>query len=366
MHFHIADGFGGAQIHTLRLMQMQRSAGLKVYGLCKRGSDLETKLREAGVDASPVSGLFAGFFGLYRLLLRMKRLNVGILHCHMSSDLRLAVIARLLRPNLRIVYHSHVGIGRPKHDFLHRFVYKRIDAVIAISRFVADQLLSKTPITEAQLSLIPYGIDETVFRPLTDDQREPARAKWGMRMHDYVVCLPGRISDGKGHLLLLEAMSRIDPEVPIKLLFAGGRDFSTESSRRYNDRLDALLQKYALHKKVTLLGHVDSLPKLISCVDVICIPSESEAFGLVVIEAMSCGAAVVGARAGAIPEILDANSGLLLPLDEPDQWAETLAALWRNVELRQRYGFSARQRVLENYTSKIHLERILNLYRQLS
>jgi glycosyltransferase involved in cell wall biosynthesis len=292
----------------------------------------------------------------------MNAFSTAIMHCHMSSDLRLAILIRTLRPNSRIVYHSHVGIGRPKQDFLHRFVYARVDVVIAISQFVANQLLSKTPIQASRLALIPYGIDESVFLPLEQERRERVRQSYGFRPSDFVVCLPGRISDGKGHLLLAQAVSLIESKVPVKLIFAGSKDTSTESSKNYNHALDAFLDDSSIRERVTFLGHVNLLPQLMASSDVICIPSANEAFGLVVIEAMSCGVPVLGAQAGAIPEIIKEGAGELLRLDQPNAWAKKLTELWSNPESRMTYGAIARKRVLENYTSARHLEHILKLY----
>ena len=165
-----------------------------------------------------------------------------------------------------------------------------------------------------------------------------------------MLCLPSRLSAGKGHITLVKALQLAALDGPWLLLFPGSRDFSTPESKRYNDSLDAVLgEDQAIAEKIKFLGHVDNVQDILRLSDIVCIPSSNEAFGLVVVEAMACGITTLGASSGAIPEIIGAEAGLLADPNDPRGWAEAITKLSKSQELRRHLGEEARREVLRKY-----------------
>jgi glycosyltransferase involved in cell wall biosynthesis len=360
LHVHIAEGFGGAQTYTVELIRELLERGVKVFLVGKSGSDLLNRLPLNQRFVIPVAGLFASMFKLFAILRVINEQQIRVIHCHMSSDLRLAVLLKIFAPQIRLIYHSHVGVGRPKQDVLHRFVYAKVSRVIAISSFVALSLLGKTPIREKTISVIPYGIDTNRFSPVSnEEERRALRRSLGIPEEALVLCLPSRLSAGKGHITLVKALQLAALAGPWLLLFPGSRDFSTPESKRYNDSLDSVLREdQAIAEKIKFLGHVDNVQDILRLSDIVCIPSSNEAFGLVVVEAMACGIATLGASSGAIPEIIGAEAGLLADPHDPRDWAEAITKLSKSQELRRHLGEEARREVLRKYNISGHVDRV--------
>ena len=117
-----------------------------------------------------------------------------------------------------------------------------------------------------------------------------------------------------------------------------------------------------LESRVTFAGFRRDLPRLFEALDIVCVPSRNEAFGLTVIEAMAAGKAVVGSDSGAIPELLDAETGRLAAPDDPQAWSDALAELAADAELRKGIGQAARHRVETGFTLASHVKALIEEY----
>jgi len=91
--------------------------------------------------------------------------------------------------------------------------------------------------------------------------------------------------------------------------------------------------------------------------------SDSESFGVAIIEASACGVPVVVSNAGGLPEVVvDEQTGFIVPRNNPKEAAERFLRLLRNLQLRKEMGNAGRQFVLENYEWKENADRMECLY----
>jgi D-inositol-3-phosphate glycosyltransferase len=144
------------------------------------------------------------------------------------------------------------------------------------------------------VSIVPCGVNMALFHPV---QRELARARLGLGK-EKVILFVGRLDPLKGLERLLEAM----PKLNARLIVIGG----DESSRGEIAKLTALSSSLGIQDKIDLRGTVkqDELPYYYSAADVCAVPSYYESFGLVPLEALSCGVPVVAADVGDIKNII--------------------------------------------------------------
>jgi hypothetical protein len=99
--------------------------------------------------------------------------------------------------------------------------------------------------------------------------------------------------------------------------------------------------------------------------DVITLPSRSEGFGRVLVEAACLAIPAVATRVGGMPEVVvDGVTGLLVPPDDPVALARALVTLLRDPGLRQTFGQAARQRALGRFTIRQHVEAVEAIYRE--
>lgn len=208
----------------------------------------------------------------------------------------------------------------------------------------------KLPVT-----IVPPGVDTDRFSPLTPQERLSARHKFGFSESDEIVLGVSRLVPRKGFDTVIRAIASLAPSRPnLKLVIA--------STGRDEDRLKKLAQE--LHAPVTFLGRVDNedLPALYGCADIFSMMCrnrwgglEQEGFGIVFVEAASCGVPqIAGNSGGAAEAVLNNVTGYVL--DEPENHevlAEKISHILNEPGLRASMALASRERALSGFTYDI-------------
>ena len=160
----------------------------------------------------------------------------------------------------------------------------------------------------------------------------------------------GRISPMKGHGLLLEAVAKLKKSGLAVTCVFSGEPFAP-GDEQYAKDLRADVKMLGLEKDIIFAGFVREVSQLMaSCQVVVNCSITPEPFGLTVVEAMSLGVAVVAPRAGGPGEVItDGKDGLLFQENSSDDLCAKLRLLATSVELREKLGLAARQKVREQY-----------------
>jgi D-inositol-3-phosphate glycosyltransferase len=190
-----------------------------------------------------------------------------------------------------------------------------------------------------RVTVIPCGVDLARFRPV--DQAR-ARRELGLGPQPLVLYV-GRIEPLKGLDILVEAVAQLESR-DARLLVVGGDAQAAPELGRLSERAIAL----GLDGRVQFTGVVDQarLPAYYSAADVCVVPSYSESFGLVAVEAMACGTPVIASRVGGlITTVSDGRTGYLIPWHCPEPFAERIDLVLGNPELRANLGSAARRSV---------------------
>ncbi len=202
-------------------------------------------------------------------------------------------------------------------------------AVVAVSDGMRADILTAYPeIPAERIQVIRNGIDTTEYRP---DPNTDVLERYGVDLGRPYVIFVGRITRQKGVPVLLRAASALVPEAQL-VLCAGAAD-TPELVAEVTGLVDGLRAS-----RSGVIWIPEMLPKreviqLLTHATVFAIPSIYEPLGIVNLEAMACGTAVVGSRTGGIPEVVaDGETGLLVPPGEPGPLAEALNALIRDPE----------------------------------
>ena len=163
----------------------------------------------------------------------------------------------------------------------------------------------------------------------------------------------------KGYEFLIHAISELRPMVPDLHCFIVG-----EGDGAYRERLTCLARELGITASVTFAGFQRGVDEMISAFDVFVLPSVLEGFGLVLLEAMALGKAVVASRVGGIPEIVrDGITGLLVPPRDSSQLASAILTLLRDPSLRKTMGEAGQQRVAACFSIDQTLSTLYNVYR---
>ena len=198
------------------------------------------------------------------------------------------------------------------------------DRLVVNTEDEARQLIGMHDADPAQIDVAHPGVDLDVFTP---GDQAAARAALGLPRHGHVVAFVGRIQPLKAPDVLLRAAAEL-PDV--RIVVAGGP--SGGDGLAGPDGLVRLAQKLGITARVTFLPPQsrENLATLLRAVDLVAVPSYSESFGLVALEAQACGTPVVAAAVGGLPvAVRDGVTGMLVSGHDVAQWAGALAEMLR-------------------------------------
>lgn len=191
----------------------------------------------------------------------------------------------------------------------------RASQIVAVSQTTAKDLSEHYGIDLSRIAVIPNGVDP-VFRPAEPEEACQRIERLGI--HQPYFLMVGTVEPRKNHEAVLAAFEQIHATHPgIALVIAGSPGWLSEP---ITDRITSVSQRLPVHH----LHHVDddSLPALYAGCVALVYPSWYEGFGLPVVEAMACGAAVITSDRGATAEVAGASALLVPPDDTPTiAWA---------------------------------------------
>ena len=302
---------------------------------------------------SPISPAFP-----WRLRKALVTQQPDLLHLHMPNPSCFAALASRRARALPWLVHWHADVSPEMPDWRVRAAYRiyrpferavlaRASAIVVTSAAYAEASIALAPWKD-KLHVVPLGIDTAGPGPASI----PA---WPYPASLKLLCV-GRLSHYKGHAVLLEAMAR-SPGSSLVLVGKG-----EESAR-----LRALAASLEIADRVSFVGEIDDadLQALYAAADLFVLPSidRSEAFGLVLLEAMRAGLATVasdipGSGVGTV--IDDGNSGMLVPPRDPQALAVALDRA-RDASLRKRLGEAGRTRWQACFTLEKSARAILEL-----
>ncbi|MFC3283855.1 glycosyltransferase family 4 protein [Litchfieldella rifensis] len=366
LHVCLSSGWGGLEMYPSRIIPELARQGWQGHGLALAGSRVAESLRDAGIEPLTVASRRQALFAVTRILRYLKRHDIRVVHCHKSSDLRLAALLKTLRPGLRLFFTDHMGVTRPKKDPYHRWAYGKLTRLFSISEATYERNLGAFPLPPERIRRLYLGIDPAPYAPRLDQaEREALRQELGIPHEAVAIGLPGRLTPGKGQDLWLRALGELRdrrPEVRFHGVLIGGTRADDGADEAYVKALEQRVAALGLASLVTFAGFRCDLPRVFEALEIVCIPSRNEAFGLTVIEAMAAGKAVIGTDSGAIPELLEGSNGRLAALDDAGSWAIAMAELATDDTLRERLGASARQRVLTEFSLAAHVAALIAEY----
>jgi glycosyltransferase involved in cell wall biosynthesis len=288
--------------------------------------------------------------------------SIDLVHSNTVAVLAGAIWAQ--RRDVPHVWHVHEIIQRPwlARKFLPLLVRLLSDKVICNSRATQEWLLSEQPRLAGRSTVIWNGVRP----PRTVDIAATARLSPAIRVAgcDVVIGLVGRINRWKGHMLLIEAAEILASRGlnDFSILFVGSPVAGQEHNRK---ALEDRIASSTISRRIVLLDFHEDIWPIWNAIDICCVPStEPEPFGLVAVEAMALGKAVVAARHGGLPEIVDhCRTGLLFQPNNAVELADALSSLILDRPLRVRMGAAARQTVASRFSAEEMSGALLACYR---
>jgi D-inositol-3-phosphate glycosyltransferase len=204
-------------------------------------------------------------------------------------------------------------------------VVDEADRLIVNTEHEARQLVSLHRADPARIDVVHPGVDLEIFTP---GDRHAARAALGLAPDEQVLAFVGRIQPLKAPDVLLRAAAKLTPRFQtLRVLVAGG---PSGTGLAAPDTLIRLADELGITAHVTFLPPQsrEALVNVYRAADLVAVPSYSESFGLVAVEAQACGTPVVAAAVGGLPvAVRDGVTGTLVDGHDVDEWARAIGAL---------------------------------------
>ncbi len=247
---------------------------------------------------------FFPFIPAWQLAKYIDKYEIDILHFHWTKDIITAVLAKnISRRKPKLVQSRHMNMTRFKDDFYHRWLYKNIDMMHAVTKQVQVQLEKFIPEDiRPQIEMVYLGVKEP---KINEEKVDLLRKKYHIS-NEFVVGIIGRIEDAKGQYKVIEAVAKLDT-LNVKLLVVGAA-----MNEVYLAELQKKTELVKISSKVIFTGFTKEINEHIKLFDVNILATQNETFGLVVIETMVNKTPIIATNNGGPLEIIaDGVNGLL-------------------------------------------------------
>lgn len=369
--------YGGAGVHVAELTRFMREI-IDVSVHCMGSERDEKDVFVHGVDPA-----------LKEANAALQTLSTGLRMANAASDIDVAhshtwytglgghlasrlygiphvVTAHSLEPH-RPWKREQLGGGYEVSSWSEKNAMEYADAVIAVSAGMKDSILDAYPRIDAdKVHVVLNGIDTQVWQP----GESAVLDKLGVDKQRPIAAFVGRITRQKGVKHLLKAAQSFDED--IQLVLCAGAPDTPEIAAETEALVEELRsQRDGVFWVKDMLSR-EEIKQVYSGADVFVCPSIYEPLGIVNLEAMACGTAVVASNVGGIPEVVvDGETGVLVNYDAADEatFEADLAAAVNRVaadkELTQRFGSAGRQRAIDDFSWATIAQQTVDIYRSL-
>jgi len=353
-----ASSFGGGERYVVDLTNALVARGHDVYVAVRPGSPLTRHLQLSPEKILTLPLRNALDVQSARELEKfVRRKEIDVVHAHMARDYSLASYAARRRQT-KFIVTRHVLF---KLNRLHRHTLSRAACVIAVSQAVAKELRTSQVVRNDQIAVIHNGIDVESIRKTCAELHRGVFLRTiglpvGVPCDGALVGSIGELRTLKRHDDFIRAAALVHKEFPeTQFVLAGVGDG--------REQLGKLVAELGLTDRFHFLGWLDDVDKLLCAMDVFVSASETESFGLAIVEAMAAGTAVVAtATEGAQEVIEDQKTGLLVPIGDVDRIARSVVNLLSDPEKRERITTESVKSVAKKFSLTRMVDDIEKIY----
>ena len=360
---------GGVERTTVDVAAAIVEAGARAI-VASSGGPMTRELERIGAEHIELPLHTKSPLGIRRNIGRLSEVikshSVDIVHARSRAP-AWSALAAARQNNCHFVttFHGTYSHGNPIKR-RHNAIMLRGDRVIANSAFTGEHISSVyKSFDTSRLRIIPRGVDLERFDPERVSAERVIQLTNAWRIPDGmpVIMLPGRLTDWKGHKILIEALTRMK-NAPVRCLIVG----DAQGRERYQEDLKELVKAKGLESVVHFVGECRDMPAALKLADVVVSAStKPEAFGRVAAEAQAMGRPIVATNHGGSREtVLDRRTGWLVPVKDPDAMARAIdAAIGLNTADREQVAKLATTHIRKNFSKELMCRRTLQVYNEL-
>lgn len=351
-----------SNIHTVRWVNVLADRGHEVYLVynADHSPTIDKVNKKVIQHKLRFGGAFAYYLNGRELSKLSNKISPNIINAHYASGYgTLARIAKV-RPLILSVWGTDVYDFPYKNKFTLNILRKNIDNAdkIASTSYSMAKQVENIMRKSIGITITPFGVDTSLFKPMTRKKNN----------YHFTFGIVKTLSKNYGIEYILKAfkllINRIEKEnldcSPILEIYGKG-DLENE--------LKTLCKKLSVSNQVFFRGYIPNteVPGAINNMDVFCLGSEIESFGVAAVEAMACQIPVIATNASGFKEVIvDGVTGFIIPKHDEIAMADKMYELMINSKLRKIFGMNGRKRVIKFYDWEKNVDVMESLYNEVS
>jgi len=240
-----------------------------------------------------------------------------------------------------------------KHLLAYRLASKGFTCAVAVSDAIRHQIITQRHVPEQKTRTIRYGVDLEAFSP---SGNRGLRKSWRIPDRAVVLGTVARFSRQKGHCYLIDAACGILKKYPdVHFVLAGDGPLRPE--------LEYRVRSLGIGESFHFLGFRHDVRDCVNAFDVFVLPSLYEGLPNAVLEAMACAKPVVATAVDGTPEaVVDGETGLLVPPEDPEALEDALGRLLANRRTMRIMGEKGRRRIENHFALEGQIQQFVDLY----
>tara|TARA_B100001093_G_C26733877_1_gene973527 strand:+ start:6 stop:1148 length:1143 start_codon:yes stop_codon:yes gene_type:complete len=336
------------------------TAGNKIKELEKNG----TKVLLGPVDSKNPIVIFKNIF---LIISNIKKYKIKLIHVRSRAPAwSVFFVSKIINVKCISTFHGTYNFRGPIKK-LYNSIMLRMHGTIAISNFIYNHIQKNYFIKKGPIQIIERGIDLNFFDPIaiTEDDKSKAIKKYNLKTGSIKILLPARITKWKGHLVLVEAISKLikKRKLNIEVLF-----FGPYKNKSLKEKIENLIRVKNLENIIKFYGSTNEMNLIYALSDIVISSStDPEAFGRVSIEAQAMGKIIIASNHGGSQEtIISGTTGYLYSPKEPFELSEKiLDVIDQKKYCSNEIAASAVAHIKNNYGKEKMCKRTIEFYQKI-
>ena len=322
--------------------------------------EIENKFERLGIaityfktpKGNPLKKGFIALSSILQILLKIRSSKADVIH---SQSPYMTFLPWLLGKKYITTVHNVQLVKNIK--------YKNPTQLIAISKESKEYGVKELGAKRETISIVYHGVSERYAQHLSADAKAALRKEMGIPQNAVIIGFVGRITVEKGLDVLIQAVDQYLPQQmqsTVHLVFLG--DFYSDFDAQF---LKEVIEGSTIKDRISLVSFRDPLPYY-NIFDIFVLPSKSEAFGLVCVEAMLCGCCTIRTNTnGALDQIEHGVDGFIFENEDTEALARILQKIMDNPELAATVSKKGIKKAMDNFTIETMTKNTLAVYNKI-
>jgi glycosyltransferase involved in cell wall biosynthesis len=347
-----------------------------IYSLAKKLHGTSCEFHIAYSDDGPGRAMFEEL-GINTTQLRMRcpfdvkaalqlkklcrQLSIDVIHTHFLRENYVSILSKMAGNRVGIINTRHMLFENSRLVVLFNRVFTRCNSrIIAVSRHVRDRLI-KEGINENRIAMIYNGVDPDEW---TYPSPNAFRKDAGISDKDMLITSVSRFSPEKGHDFIIDVIGYMRKNRSALGLTGRKYKFVLAGVGPLHEAVIEKAKAGGLQDDIIFPGYVNNVRELLKDSDIFIAHSKNEALGIAILEAMSAGLPVITTDSGGTSEIISnsGQNGILVEFGDVQRYAEGLALLINDSQLRRRYSDNGMKIIRERFSLEKTVAETYNLY----